>query len=79
MYTEKALKSATRIIQQIARAHQSSEEQVRSDITEAINAGRSNPDPAIQARWRTFCFSGQTPTVEEFILWAGSMGMHMIG
>ncbi len=70
MYTEKELKAAAGIIRQIACEHQVPAEQVRSDMTEAMSAGRSNPDPAVQARWATFRFSGKEPTVEEFILWA---------
>ena len=50
MYTEKELKAASTIIRQIACAHQVAEEQVRSDLTEAMNAGRINPDPAVRAR-----------------------------
>jgi len=73
MYTEKELKAATKIIRRIAREHHVPEEQVRSDITEAMNAGRNNPDPAVQARWATFRFSGKEPTVEEFILWAAAL------
>lgn len=73
MYTEKELKGATKIIEQIAREHHAPEEQVRSDMEEAMNAGRSNPDPAVQARWATFHFSGKEPTVEEFILWAAAL------
>ena len=73
MYTEKELKAASRIIRQIAREHQVSEEQVRLGMEEAMNAGRSNPDPAVQARWATFHFPGREPTVEEFILWAAAL------
>ena len=73
MYTEKELKAAASIIRRIARQHHVSEEQVRSDMTEAMNAGRNNPDPEVQARWATFRFSGKEPTVEEFILWTAGM------
>ena len=73
MYTEKELKAATKIIRRIAREYHVPEEQVRSDMTEAMNAGRNNPDPAVQARWATFRFSGKEPTVEEFILWAAAL------
>ena len=73
MYTEEELKGAAKIIKQIAREHHVPEEQVRSDMEEAMNAGRSNPDPAVQTRWATFHFSGKEPTVEEFILWAAAL------
>ncbi len=77
MYTENELKAARNIIKQIAREHQVSEEQVRSDMTEAMNAGRSDPDPAVQARWAAFRYSGKEPTVEEFILWMADMVKYM--
>ena len=77
MYTEKELKAATRIIRQIAHEHQLTEKQVRSDMAEAMAAGRNNPDPAVQARWATFHFSGKEPTVEEFILWTASLAKRM--
>lgn len=77
MYTEKEMKAAAEIIRRIAREHQVSEEQVRADMTEAVNAGRNNPDPAVQARWATFQFSGKEPTAEEFVLWAAAMTMSM--
>ncbi len=73
MYTEKELKAAADIIKQIAREHHVSEEQVRLDLQEAMNAGRNNPDPAVQARWATFHYAGEEPTVEEFILWTATI------
>lgn len=73
MYAEEELKGAAKTIKQIAREHHVPEEQVRSDMEEAMNAGRSNPDPAVQTRWATFHFSGKEPTVEEFILWAAAL------
>lgn len=76
MYTEKELKAATRIIRQIACTYQVPEKQVRSDMEEAMNAGRSNPDPTVRTRWETFRFSGKAPTAEEFILWAAALAKH---
>lgn len=73
MYTQKELEAASDIIRQIAREHHVPEEQVRSDMEEAMNAGRSNPDPSVQARWASFHYAGEEPTVEEFILWTASM------
>ncbi len=72
MYTKKELVRAADIIKRIAHEHGVSEAQVRADILEAMNAGRSNPDPAVQARWASFCYAGSAPTVEEFILWTAS-------
>lgn len=73
MYTKKELKRAAGIIQQIAREHNTSEMQVRTDMKEAMDAGRNNPDPAVQARWKEFQFTGEEPTVEKFILWTAEM------
>lgn len=73
MYTKKEISVASKIIKQIAREHQVPEEQVRLDMEESMNAGRRSLDPVVQARWATFRFSGEKPTVEEFILWAASM------
>ena len=38
-------------------------------MKEAMDARRSNPDPAVQAKWVGFKYSGDEPTLEEFILW----------
>ena len=72
MYTKKELKYAASIIRRIAREHHVSEAEVRSEMYEGMKAGRDNSDPEVQARWRTFHFSGDEPTVEEFILWTSS-------
>ena len=72
MYTKKEMTYAANIIRRIAQEHNVSEAEVRSEMYEAMNAGRNNPDPKVQARWRTFCFAGEEPTVEEFILWTSS-------
>ena len=69
MYTKRELKRAAEIIRQIARGHQVTEEEVRRDMKEAMDVGRSNPDPAVQAKWADFEYAGDEPTLEEFILW----------
>lgn len=73
MYTEKELKKAADIIRQMAQEYHVPERQIRTDMEEAINAGRNNPDPAIQARWAAFPCTGREPAVEEFILWVAEM------
>ena len=73
MYTEEELLWAAGIIRQIALQNNVPEEQARKDMREAMEAGRNNPDPAVQARWKEFHFSGDEPTVEEFILWTAYM------
>ena len=42
---------------------------MRRGMKEAMDAGRSNPDPAVQAKRAGFEYSGDEPTLEEFILW----------
>ena len=73
MYTKRELKVAADIIKQIARKHQMTEKQVRMDLEEAMNISRNHPDPAVQALWATFPYTGANPTVEEFILWVANM------
>ena len=73
MYTEAELKAAADIIRQLAREHHVPEEQVRAEVEEAMQAGRDDPDPAVQARWAAFHYAGERPTVEEFILWTADM------
>ena len=75
MYTEKELKRAANIIRQIARDNNVPEAQVRKDMKEAMDAGRNNPDLAVQARWREFHYAGDEPTLEEFILWMAEMAL----
>lgn len=73
MFTEKQKKAASRIIARIARDNQVSEAEVRFEMQKAMEQGMSSSDPAVKARWASFSFSGEDPTVEEFILWAVSM------
>ena len=69
MYTKRELKRAAGIIRQIARENHATEEEVRRDMKEAMDAGRNNPDLAVQAKWVGFEYAGDEPTLEEFILW----------
>jgi predicted DNA-binding transcriptional regulator len=69
MYTKRELKRAAGIIRQIAREDHVTEEEVRRDMKEAMDAGRNNPDLAVQAKWVGFEYAGDEPTLEEFILW----------
>ena len=73
MYAKKELKRSADIIKRIARENNIPEERVRADMKEAMNAGRNNPNPEVQARWASFDFTGEEPTVEEFILWVASL------
>lgn len=73
MYTKKERKAAAEIIKRIACEHHVPEAQVRADMEKAMNAGRSSPDPAVQARWAAFRYDGAEPTLEEFILWTAEI------
>lgn len=73
MYTKEELLRASGIIRQIALKNKVPVEQIRKDMKEAMEAGRNNLDPAVQARWKEFHFVGDEPTVEEFILWTAEM------
>lgn len=72
-YTDKELSAAADIIRRIACEHHVSEDKVRVNLLKAMNAGRDNPDPAVQARWEAFRYAGAEPTVEEFILWCTNL------
>ena len=63
------LKQAAGIIRQIVRDYQVTEEEVRRDMREAMDVGRSNTDPPVQAKWAGFEYAGDEPTLEEFVLW----------
>ncbi len=78
MYTEQELKTAAGIIKKVASEHYMTEAQVRSDLEEAMNTGRNNPDPVVRARWATFHYAGAEPTLEEFILWIAAMTKEMM-
>lgn len=69
MYTKKGLGYAANIIKKIALDNHVSESQVRMDMKEAMEYSRSNPDPNVRAKWATFEYAGDEPTIEEFILW----------
>lgn len=69
MYTKDELDRAARAITVMAERHSIPEELIRKEMMEAINAGRSDPDPRVQAQWSGFEFAGPEPTPEEFIMW----------
>lgn len=75
MYTEKELRKVTDIIRRIAQENNATEDQVRADMEKAMDIGANNPNPAIQAKWKSFHYSGEKPTVEEFILWVSSLSL----
>ena len=74
MYTKRELKRAAEIIRQIAREHQVTEEEVRRDMKEAMDVGRSNPDPAVQAKWLGLSMPGTSRRWKSsFCGWRGRL------
>ena len=63
------IKKASRAISDIAAQNGESEENVRAAIEDAIRVGMSNPDPAVQARWRAISPDGGPVTPEQLIAW----------
>lgn len=83
MYSKARLALAAAVVRQIAQQEGVPETQVRADMYEAMNQARHNSDPAIQAQWSTFRYSGSEPTIEEFILWVSdraqeAQGIHLV-
>lgn len=64
---KKALRSAQRAIEEIARREGTDVEHVRKHIQIAIISGMTNPDPQVQAAWRAIPRAGEYPTPEEVI------------
>lgn len=57
-----------KILMQVAAENHTTVEEVRREISAAIEAGMHNPDPEIQKKWRAMSKTGGTPTPEEAIL-----------
>ena len=68
-YTKEELRRAADAITKTAKANGVSETEVRNEMRIAMNIGRNDPDPAVQAKWASFLYAGEDPTVEEFIAW----------
>ena len=69
MYTEEELNRAKNAIMIMAKKNSVSEEQIRSDLREAISLSFRSTDPQVQEQ-RTSCeFAESEPTPEEFITW----------
>ena len=69
VYTVEELTRARRAITLLAKRNNVPEEQVRSDLREAINNSFRSTDPNVQAQWAVCEFAGSEPTPEEFIIW----------
>lgn len=42
-------------------------EEIRTEISKAIDEGFSNKDPMVQANWKKMFKNGKKPSLEEFI------------
>ena len=60
-----------KIMQEIAKDHGVSVEEVRRELELAIQAARANPDPQVQAQWANIPCKGDIPTPEELIAHLG--------
>lgn len=65
-----------RILNQIAKRHNTTVSNIRKEIGSAMRIARSNPDPKIQARWEAIPHKGAEPTVDEFIMYMITMLEH---
>lgn len=67
------LQRAKQSLNLVAKREGKTLEEVRSDVKRAIAEARSNPDPAVRARWALSPFSGREPSPEEFVAWCAKM------
>ena len=77
MYSRTEIRRAARNIKLVALQNGVPEEEVRREMTEAMNAARNNNDPAVKARWETFHYRGAEPTLEEFLVWCSRLAREM--
>lgn len=56
-------------LKQVAVAYHMTPEQFRQRATQAIAQSRLSGDPAVQALWASIPHRGQSPTLEEFVLY----------
>jgi len=59
--------SAEEALQSVAQQNGTTVDEVKKEIALAILSGMSNPDPAVQARWKDIPRVGDVPTPEEMI------------
>lgn len=64
---------ACQMIKHLADEHGVTEAEVRSDLLEAMKAGRNNPDPRVKEKWAAFHYAGEYPTADEFLAWVLSL------
>ncbi len=66
------MKKAEAAVRAIAAKNGVTEEEVRKEMTIAIESGYNNPDPAVQAYWRSTPFHSRKPSIEEFLVWCAA-------
>ena len=66
------IEKAEQAIRAIAAEHHTTVEAVRLEMKQAMIAGLLNPDPAVQALWKSIPCKGEVPTPEELIVWAAN-------
>lgn len=58
----------TKIIEQVAREHGVSYDEVYADMKEAIRTGYHSDDPEVRKKWSQIHIAGDEPTPEEVIM-----------
>jgi len=66
------IEKAEAVIRTIAAQHHTTVETVRLEMKQAMLAGLLNPDPKVQATWKSIPCEGEVPTPEELIVWAAN-------
>ena len=66
------IEKAEQVIRTVAAQHHTTVEAVRLEMKQAMLAGLLNPDPEIQATWKSIPCAGEVPTPEELIVWAAN-------
>ena len=66
------IEKAEQMIHAVAAQHHTTVEAVRLEMKQAVLAGLLNPDPEVQATWKSIPCEGEVPTPEELIVWMAS-------
>ncbi len=56
------------IVAQIARKYGTTPQEVKLSMQQALDEGRNSPDPAVQSIWRSIPSEGETPTLDETVV-----------
>lgn len=72
MFSELEIYRAKKIIRELAKANGVSENDIRSEMEQAIDIGFNNTDPSAEAIWKDSPFDGTKPSPEAFILWCAA-------